>query len=76
MTATVNSSTSTKGAGQIDRTEDIKLSVAAVVTDVLPNGNLMISGSQEVRVNAKCASLNDRRHRPAPRHQPQQHDLL
>jgi len=56
--ANLNSNTSTKGAGQIDRTEDIKLSVAAIVTDVLPNGNLMISGSQEFRVNAEMRVLN------------------
>src|ERR1700750_1962881 len=46
-TGNLNSNTSTKGAGQIDRAEDIKLSVAAIVTDLLPNGDLMISGSQE-----------------------------
>lgn len=57
-TANVNSNTSTKGAGQIDRAEDIKLSVAAIVTGLLPNGHLMISGSQEVRVNAEMRVLN------------------
>jgi flagellar L-ring protein precursor FlgH len=56
--ANLNSSTSTKGAGQIDRAEDIKLSVAAIITDVLPNGNVLISGSQEVRVNAEMRVLN------------------
>jgi flagellar L-ring protein FlgH len=56
--ANLNSSSSTKGAGQIDRAEDIKLSVAAIVTDVLPNGNMMISGSQEFRVNAEMRVLN------------------
>lgn len=56
--ANLSSSSSTKGAGQIDRTEDIKLSVAAIVTDVLPNGNMMISGSQEFRVNAEMRVLN------------------
>jgi flagellar L-ring protein precursor FlgH len=56
--ANLNSQTSTKGAGQIDRQEDIKLSVAAIVTDVLPNGNILISGSQEVRVNNEMRVLN------------------
>ena len=54
----VNSQTSTKGAGKIDRTEEVKFSVAAVVVDVLPNGNLLISGSQETRVNYEMRVLN------------------
>lgn len=56
--ANINSQTSTKGAGKIDRTEEVKFSVAAVVVDVLPNGNLLISGSQEVRVNYEMRVVN------------------
>lgn len=55
--ANINSKSSTQGEGKIDRAEEIKLSVAVVVTDVLPNGNLMISGSQEVRVNQEMRVL-------------------
>lgn len=49
---------STKGEGTIDRAEKLRLSVAAVVTEVLPNGYLMISGSQEIRVNYEVRVLN------------------
>jgi flagellar L-ring protein precursor FlgH len=54
----LSTNTQIKGNGQIDRAEDIKLSIAAIVTDCLPNGNLMISGSQEFRVNTEMRVLN------------------
>jgi flagellar L-ring protein precursor FlgH len=53
----LDSKTETKADGAIERSESIELNVAAVVTDVLPNGNLMIRGSQEVRVNAELRVL-------------------
>jgi len=56
--ANLTTNSQIKGNGQIDRTEDIKLSIAAIVTDVLPNGNMMISGSQEFRVNTEMRVLN------------------
>ncbi|MFE1600203.1 flagellar basal body L-ring protein FlgH [Methylobacterium sp. ID0610] len=55
--AGIRSGTETKGNGTIDRKENLSLSVAAVVTDTLPNGNLLISGSQEVRVNSEVRVL-------------------
>ena len=45
------SKSSANGQGTIDRSEKIQVSVGAVVTELLPDGNLVVSGSQEVRVN-------------------------
>lgn len=53
----VDSGSGSAGSGSIDRSEEIQLSVAAVVTDRLPNGNLVISGSQEMRVNFEMRIL-------------------
>lgn len=46
-----DSATSYNGTGAVDRSEAINMTVAAIVTDVLPNGNLVIQARQEVRVN-------------------------
>jgi flagellar L-ring protein precursor FlgH len=51
------STSSNKGSGSVDRSESINLSIAAVVTRVLPNGNLVIQGHQEVRVNFELRDL-------------------
>lgn len=54
----IDSSSTHKGKGEIERSERIDLLVAAIVTDVLPNGNLIIAGSQEVRVNFEVRVLS------------------
>lgn len=46
-----DSKSASSGAGNTSRSEQINMTMAAVVTGVLPNGNLLIQGRQEVRVN-------------------------
>jgi flagellar L-ring protein precursor FlgH len=53
----ISSKSSSKGEGGIDRTEEIKLNVAAVVKAVFPNKNLLIEGSQEILVNHELRVL-------------------
>lgn len=53
----VGSGSKHAGSGETERSENLRLSVAAIVTEVLPNGNLIISGTQEVRVNAELRVL-------------------
>jgi flagellar L-ring protein precursor FlgH len=50
-------STST-GTGSTAREEEIDLRMAAVITQILPNGNLVIQGSQQVRVNYEMRDLS------------------
>lgn len=53
----VGSNSRNTGRGKIERDEEIELKVAAVVTQVLPNGNLVIHGKQQVRVSNERRDL-------------------
>ena len=52
------SQSSTQGTGTISRDERITMRVAAVVTQTLPNGNLVVYGRQELRVNYEVRVLH------------------
>lgn len=53
----VTTDSRTTGTGQVNRNEQISLKLAAIVTDVLPNGTLAIVGRQEMRVNSELREL-------------------
>jgi flagellar L-ring protein precursor FlgH len=52
-----NSSGVTDGNGQIRRSDAVTLRLAATVTQMLPNGNMVVAGRQEVRVNHELREL-------------------
>jgi flagellar L-ring protein FlgH len=54
---TTNTAGSTAGTGGVNRSEAINLTIAAVVTEVLPNGNMVIQGTQEVKTNDEVRQL-------------------
>jgi flagellar L-ring protein precursor FlgH len=53
----MGSDTSNVGAGSIQRDETINMTLAALVAQVLPNGNLVIDGHQQVRVNNELRDM-------------------
>ena len=53
----VGSTNNNGGSGQIQRNEAVTMRLAGVVTQVLPNGNLVVSARQEFRVNSELREL-------------------
>ncbi|WP_207462095.1 flagellar basal body L-ring protein FlgH [Azospirillum sp. SYSU D00513] len=47
----IGSDSTSRGVGTSRRQEQVETKIAAVITEVLPNGNYVIRGQQEVRVN-------------------------
>jgi flagellar L-ring protein precursor FlgH len=54
---TADGTSSSDGKGSVVRQEALQTNVAAVVTQVLPNGNLVVEGKQEIRVNFEIREL-------------------
>lgn len=54
----VSSTGSTDGSGTIKRNETVTLRLAGEITQVLPNGNLIVAARQEVRVNSELRELD------------------
>lgn len=52
-----SSASDVTGNGTLKRSEQINLRVAATVSQVLPNGNLVVVGRQQVRVNQELRDL-------------------
>jgi len=53
----LSSGNNNAGTGQIKRNEAVTLSLGGVVTQVLPNGNLVVAARQEIRVNGELREL-------------------
>ncbi len=54
---TTNSTNSNISTGSTKRTETVTLRLAGTITQVLPNGNFVVSARQEVRVNSELRIL-------------------
>ncbi|HXY99729.1 MAG TPA: flagellar basal body L-ring protein FlgH [Stellaceae bacterium] len=55
--ANINGTTNNQAVAEIKREEQVTLNVAAMVTQVLPNGDLVVVGHQEMRVNFEVRDL-------------------
>jgi flagellar L-ring protein FlgH len=54
---TADSNSQSNANGSINRQDQLLTNVAAVVTQVLPNGNMVIEGKQEIRLNSEMREL-------------------
>ncbi len=54
---TANGNSQMNGTGTINRQDQLLTNVAAVVMQLLPNGNMVIEGKQEVRLNNEVREL-------------------
>jgi flagellar L-ring protein precursor FlgH len=54
---TADSTSTSDGKGTIARQESLTTNIAAVVTQILPNGNMVVEGKQEIRVNFEKRQL-------------------
>jgi len=54
---TADSNSQSNANGSINRTDQLVTNVAAVVVQLLPNGNLVIQGKQEIRLNSEMREL-------------------
>ena len=57
LNASATSTSKSEGGGSISRSETIDMTLSAIVTDVMPNGNLVVRGRQEMRVNYELREL-------------------
>ncbi len=53
----IDSTAKSEGSGSVDREETLTFKMAALVTQRLPNGNLVIEGRQEIRVNFEVREI-------------------
>lgn len=54
----VTGATNSKGTGSVKRKETIETQIAALITQVLPNGNFVIDGKQEMRINFEVREIS------------------